>query len=467
MIASWLGWLSQGLVLALALGAALRLVPRVNAITRCALWWFLLVMIAVMGLPLGRPSHLSPLAAPSPLLLIPSPPDPLPIIFAAAWAVFALLFLLRVLAAVRAICAMKDGCRPLSPRIEEQLPLWRSVRSRGRRADLVVSESLRSATVLGYRRPCIALPSFLVEALTPTELDQVVLHEYAHVRRWDDWTRLAQTLLHAALWMHPAALLASWQLNWEREVACDEWVVARTGKAKAYARCLASAAEARSRYAASGFGQSVTNLTSPALFGREGELSHRIDRLLAIDRAPRPALSMWAAASGACAILALALQLRVVPVVAEVGAVGWLPVPHAPIAWLSAPAAPPDVSVRRAGLERQEPPYSLQDPPYNLQDPPHAQGTNLQSGRSGPEADRLAGLEPQDPPYKSPSTDVPVLPARTYVGGYVDPGVAHPEPGRERGWGSAGLAIGAAGRKTGLGVAAVFTRAGVSLARRF
>ena len=71
----------------------------------------------------------------------------------------------------------------------------------------MICDAVPGATVLGFHRPCIAIPPSLVEALTIDELDQVILHEYAHVQRRDDWSRLAQTLLLSVLWIHPAALV--------------------------------------------------------------------------------------------------------------------------------------------------------------------------------------------------------------------------------------------------------------------
>ena len=96
----------------------------------------------------------------------------------------------------------------------------------------MICDAVPGATVLGFQRPCIAIPSSVVEALTIDELDQVILHEHAHVQRRDDWSRLAQTLLLSVLWIHPAALVISRALSRECEMACDEWVVAWYGTAE-------------------------------------------------------------------------------------------------------------------------------------------------------------------------------------------------------------------------------------------
>jgi hypothetical protein len=60
----------------------------------------------------------------------------------------------------------------------------------------------------------------------------------AHLSRWDDWTKLSQKILEALLFFNPVVHWIGRQLDLEREMACDDWVVARTGKPKTYAACL-------------------------------------------------------------------------------------------------------------------------------------------------------------------------------------------------------------------------------------
>ena len=229
-------------------------------------------------------------------IYIPSAPDVLVNIFVGIWAAIALVSLLRVLPGLRAVYAVRDRCRPFPPDIESRLPLWLEAKACGRRTALMICDEVPGATVLGFHRPCIAIPSSLVEALTLDELDQVILHEHAHVQRRDDWARLAQTLLLSVLWIHPAALFVSRALNREREMACDEWVVARTGLPKAYARCLAHAAEARVRMRG---GPTLV----PALIGSRHELLRRVDRVLAINGKARRRVSIAGAATAACAMV--------------------------------------------------------------------------------------------------------------------------------------------------------------------
>jgi Zn-dependent protease with chaperone function len=263
---AWLmTWLWQGSALAAGVALALRCAPGLNAATRHLVWCGALIGLAWLGLGSSPAPIAASAAHVEPVFYVPTAPDVLISTIVGIWMSVALIGLLRLLPSLRAVFALRDRCVPFPVDIESRLPLWLEAKQKGRRTELMICDELPGATVLGLQRPCIALPRALLEALTIGELDQVILHEHAHVQRRDDWLRLVQTLLLSALWVHPAALFVSRALNREREMACDEWVVARTGSPKAYARCLARAAEVRGRMKAQ-------SALAPALFGTRHDL---------------------------------------------------------------------------------------------------------------------------------------------------------------------------------------------------
>jgi predicted metallopeptidase len=92
---------------------------------------------------------------------------------------------------------------------------------------------------IGFRRPAVLLPEALLAHLTAAELDHVLLHELAHIARRDDWTNLVARLAWAVLALHPVAACVLRQIDRQRELACDDWVVAATGAARPYAASLA------------------------------------------------------------------------------------------------------------------------------------------------------------------------------------------------------------------------------------
>jgi beta-lactamase regulating signal transducer with metallopeptidase domain len=113
----------------------------------------------------------------------------------------------------------------------------------GRKVRLCVSDLVRVPTAIGFFRPSIVLPSWVLEELPPDELKVILLHELAHLRRWDDWTNLVQKYLKAIFFFHPAVWWIESRLVLERELACDDMVVSRTRNPRAYAASLVSLAE--------------------------------------------------------------------------------------------------------------------------------------------------------------------------------------------------------------------------------
>ncbi len=92
--------------------------------------------------------------------------------------------------------------------------------------------------VAGLWRPAILIPVRLLGQLSEEEWDQVGLHEAAHVARWDDFALIAQRILEALLCLHPVVHWISRRTDLEREVACDDFVLGATGRARSYAACL-------------------------------------------------------------------------------------------------------------------------------------------------------------------------------------------------------------------------------------
>jgi predicted transcriptional regulator len=119
-----------------------------------------------------------------------------------------------------------------------RLRSWLSVRTSGRPASIVISHEVRWAAVLGLRSPVIAVAPALLYELNDQELDQVLVHEWAHVQRRDDAACLVQVLIHAVAGLHPAAWWINRRLKVEREAACDDWAVRVTGSSKGFASCL-------------------------------------------------------------------------------------------------------------------------------------------------------------------------------------------------------------------------------------
>jgi len=162
----------------------------------------------------------------------------------AAWAAVAAVGLARVviglwhLHGLRRNCAAVDASA-LDSTVAATLEEFRA----GRGVQLLSSEDLRVPTAIGFFRPAVIVPAWALRELSATELNAVVLHELAHLRRWDDWTNLAQKTLGAVFFFHPAVWFVENRLSLEREMACDDLVLAQTADPRGYAECLVSLAE--------------------------------------------------------------------------------------------------------------------------------------------------------------------------------------------------------------------------------
>jgi len=145
----------------------------------------------------------------------------------------------RILWSYRHLSRVKAQAVPASAELRASFDEW-SLACRIRRpVRLLISDEIQSPIAVGFRRPAVVLPAAVIHQLSGRDLDHVVLHELAHLARRDDWSNLMARFLQGVLAFHPVANWILRQLDREREMACDEWVVEVTGQVKPYAASLA------------------------------------------------------------------------------------------------------------------------------------------------------------------------------------------------------------------------------------
>src|SRR5262249_14885539 len=93
-------------------------------------------------------------------------------------------------------------------------------------------------TAIGWLRPIILLPVSSLAGLSPQQLEAIIAHELAHIRRHDYLINLLQALIETLLFYHPAVWWVSGQIRQEREYCCDDLAVAVCGDPYIYARAL-------------------------------------------------------------------------------------------------------------------------------------------------------------------------------------------------------------------------------------
>jgi beta-lactamase regulating signal transducer with metallopeptidase domain len=305
--------LLEGTLIALFAGAILRVSPRQHSGARFAVWFSALLAIAVLPVSASlmsrlvsgstgwsRAGHISAGAVSHAAISVPG--SWATYLFA-AWAAIAAWLLLGVgrslwhLYVLRGSCIVVDPGK-LDPQLRETLARNQSPRA----VALCTSDRVHVPTAIGLIKPAVVLPRWVMQDLSSGELNQILLHELAHLRRWDDWTNLAQKIVKALFFFHPAVWWIEKHVSLEREMACDEAVLAETASPRAYAECLAHLAE--KTLIQRSIQRSVA--LAQAALGKIRQTSMRVARILDVNRvqetgrAWKPTIALVAAFAIVC-----------------------------------------------------------------------------------------------------------------------------------------------------------------------
>jgi beta-lactamase regulating signal transducer with metallopeptidase domain len=268
-----------GALVAAAVAITLRVYPPASAAARYRVWSATLAAIALVPIaiafartptdattPVARPASvtkgpaLAGSAVDESLFGAPAgaPPAPLDVRVPRDFPLESIAFaILAILAAATAFrlgriargalwCArVRRRSVPIPDDVEARFAGWLRVREQDRRARVVVSPDASQPMAIGFFAPVIVLPHALLDRLSDEDLDNLVLHEIAHIRRGDDWALLAQRLLEALYTFNPVVAWVARRLETERELACDEWAVTVTHAPTVYAKSLLRLAELR------------------------------------------------------------------------------------------------------------------------------------------------------------------------------------------------------------------------------
>jgi TonB family protein len=134
--------------------------------------------------------------------------------------------------------ALRTGAEVREGREAEALKRAKSWLLPSREIKLILALELRELGVWGIWRPVVVLPDGLAERLSDQELEAVMMHELAHIMRYDNLRNIWQMLFCCLFWFHPLVWLIDRRLLAEGEVICDEAVIRYSGDARAYAASL-------------------------------------------------------------------------------------------------------------------------------------------------------------------------------------------------------------------------------------
>jgi beta-lactamase regulating signal transducer with metallopeptidase domain len=179
--------------------------------------------------------------------------------------------------------AARESVRDAAKRLARRLHI-------GRRIQLFEASTVDVPTVVGWLKPVVLLPAGAIAGLSAQQLEAILAHELAHIRRHDYLVNLLQTVIETLLFYHPAVWWLSHRIRIEREHCCDDLAVSLCGDPVAYARALADLEQLRG---------SSGHL---ALAATGGSLLMRVRRLLGAPThaGPRPG---WLAATLAIVVM--------------------------------------------------------------------------------------------------------------------------------------------------------------------
>jgi beta-lactamase regulating signal transducer with metallopeptidase domain len=195
-----------------------------------------------------------------------------------AWFVGAAGCSLRLLMGFISVAALRRS--PHAPvRTEWQQVLDRLIERMqvSRLVRLLPTDRVDSPSVIGWLRPVILAPVGVLTGLAPQQVEALLAHELAHVRRHDYLVNVLQGIAESLLFYHPAVWWISNQIRTEREHCCDDLAVEASGDVLVYARALAALESMRPAH------------FKAALSANDGSLLRRIQRLADPVAANRPA----------------------------------------------------------------------------------------------------------------------------------------------------------------------------------
>lgn len=230
----------------------------------------------------------------------------------ALWLIGVSFYGVRLVVSLLYLERLKRDALPLPVESRTRLERWATI-GKGRNVRLCRSHEIMVPIAVGLFDGMILIPEHLLEELPSEDLDRIVLHELAHLRRQDDWINALERVAEALFFFNPAIRWMIRQLDLEREVACDDWVLERRNDALPYAQCLVKLVES--------IAWPHRPMAAPGVFVTRRAISVRIERLLAAHRDVRIRVSAAPmVASIGVTLAACALCAYVSPSIASSGA---------------------------------------------------------------------------------------------------------------------------------------------------
>jgi TonB family protein len=166
-----------------------------------------------------------------------------------------------------------QGCSAADATLQKRFDSLMTQVGLSRHIPLLLSSKTDVPMAIGWLKPVVLIPFSMISGLTPQQLDMLLLHELAHIRRHDYLVNFLQTLVEITLFFHPGVRWVSKQMRNEREYCSDDIAVQHCGSPLAYAHTLADTASLCVKHR-------HNTIPNMAMAASGGDLKQRVVRLL-------------------------------------------------------------------------------------------------------------------------------------------------------------------------------------------
>ncbi len=163
--------------------------------------------------------------------------------------------------------------------------------------ELMISLSAKVPMAIGWLKPVVIIPVAMVTRLDKEQLEMLMLHELAHVKRYDYFVNIVQTIVEILLFFHPMVHWMSKQMRNEREYCSDDIAIKHCGNPIAYAHTLTDTAAL-----CHGHQHSIPTM---AMAVSGGDLTQRVVRIVNHHCAQKPRHGKWIASAIVLSSIAL------------------------------------------------------------------------------------------------------------------------------------------------------------------
>jgi beta-lactamase regulating signal transducer with metallopeptidase domain len=205
--------------------------------------------------------------------------------FSLAYLAIITIFICRLASWFITMRGWRDGSLQKPP-VEWRLFVQQRAAQMGisKKISLHLSSLTDTPQVIGYIKPIILLPVSCITHLTPLQIETVLLHELAHIKRNDFFINALTAFASVIFFFNPFTRRLIIHLRDERENACDDWVLQFCYPAQEYATTLLLLEKNRRAY---------TTLQIAAGGNKKDQLLHRVQRILQVPQHRRPSLFIW------------------------------------------------------------------------------------------------------------------------------------------------------------------------------